>query len=95
MDEINDDVPLLNWASALERATALQDLAERQFVMIAAATVMQRMSNQKFPEAPVDMEYFIDLMSDLFEQKQTIARVIAGEDVRWFPDLRRRNAVEL
>lgn len=79
-------LPWVNYNEAMERVRRIDDMAEEQFVMRAVTLVVQRFSSGTFPTARFDMLYFVDVMSELFQQKAALAQILAGEDLRWFTD---------
>lgn len=62
------------------------DLALRQFLARAMMSARMRAAAGDSPGEPFDLLFFVKTMVDLFEQRANLARIIAGEDLRWWSD---------
>ena len=78
--------PWLNYDEAMALVRQLGDPALEQFVMRAVTVAVQRAMTNKSPAAPFDMLFFVETMVTLFEQRESLVRVLQGEDLRWWPE---------
>jgi hypothetical protein len=78
------DLPWVHYDEAMARVRGLGDVALEQFVMRAVTIVVQRFAAGRTPEGRFDMLYFVEVMIDLYEQRDALARILKGEDLRWF-----------
>jgi hypothetical protein len=79
-------MPWVNYDEALARVRAVGDTSLEQFVMRAVTLVVRRFEAGAFPDGKLDMLYFVEIMIDLYQQKDALVRVLNGEDLRWFGD---------
>lgn len=79
-------MPWVNYDEALARVRAVGDTSLEQFVMRAVTLVVRRFEGGAFPDGKLDMLYFVEIMIDLYQQKDALIRVLNGEDLRWFGD---------
>lgn len=76
-----------NYDEAMTKARGLTDPVERQFVMMALTAAIERAADpQTAPDEPLDLVFLVDVMRELCGRRQALARVLAGEDLRWWPD---------
>ena len=83
------DAGRLNWINydeAMDRVRGFGDPAREQFVMRAVTLVVLDAQQGNGPAVPLDMLYFVDVQSRLFEQRDSLIRVLQGEDLRWWGD---------
>lgn len=83
---MEDGVWCVNWSEAMQRVQAMTDVSLWQFVMRAVTIAVRRCSNGQGPQTPIDMVFFVETMVELFAQRETLSRIFAGEDLRWFRD---------
>jgi hypothetical protein len=81
-----DSLPWVNYDEAMARVRELGDVALEQFVMRAVTVVVQRFGAGWLPAGKFDMLYFVGIMVDLYAQRDNLARIFKGEDLRWFVD---------
>jgi hypothetical protein len=79
-------LPWVNYDEAMVRVREFGDAALEQFVMRAVTLVVQRFAAGRFPGGTFDMLYFVEVMVELYQQKDALLRVFNGEDLRWFGD---------
>jgi hypothetical protein len=77
---------LLNQGAAFTAAHALDGLGRKQFVLHCLMSAVRRIIAGDIPESPVDMPLLIGCASDLYDRREALARIFAGEDLRWWPD---------
>lgn len=71
---------------AFVKALPKSDLSLRQFVLRAVTAAQMRADRGEHPQESFDLLFFVKTMVDLFEQRANLARIIAGEDLRWWSD---------
>lgn len=86
---------LVNTDKAYEFSQAITDPVVKQLVEFAHGLAMMQfvklpgMSNeeyqQRLPEVPLDMRFYVKLMEKLFAQKESIHLGLAGETIKDFP----------
>jgi|GEM_PF-3961102 len=81
-----ESLPWVNYDEAMARVRELGDASLEQFVMRAVTLVVQRFAAGQLPQERFDMLYFVGVMVDLYEQRDALARIFKGEDLRWFGD---------
>jgi hypothetical protein len=79
-------MPWVNYDEAMARVREIGDASLEQFVMRALTLVVKRFAAGRLPDGKLDMLYFVEVMIELFEQKDDLVRVLNGEDMRWFGD---------
>ena len=79
-------MPWVNYDEALARVRELGDASLERFVMRAVAVVVQRFAAGTIPDGKFDMLYLVEIMIELYQQKDALVRVLNGEDLRWFGD---------
>ena len=77
---------LMNWHRVVERAGQLNDQSERQFVMMALNALLFSANRPGRDTQPVDTALFFETMRLLYVRRVELARVLAGENIAWFPD---------
>jgi hypothetical protein len=78
--------PWINHDAALSQVRAIGDPIAEQFVMRAVMLVVNANSAGKVPDEKFDMLFFVERMVEFFGQKDALSRILAGEDLRWWPD---------
>lgn len=76
----------VNYDEAMARVRSYDDPALRQFVMHAVTIVLTDAQKGSEPRSPLDMLYFVDVQTRLFAQKESLLRILAGEDLGWWGD---------
>lgn len=76
----------LNYDAAMARARSYGDLAKEQFVMRAVTAVLTRAMRGDEPSGPFDLLFYVQTLEDVYAQRDAIAKLFAGEDLRWWPD---------
>lgn len=77
---------LLNDDAAFAKARSIDDLGRKQFILQCLMTVVRRVIRGEIPDSPVDMTFLLECASDLYDERQVLARIFDGEDLRWWPD---------
>jgi len=77
-------LPWVNYDEAMACVRQIQDPALEQFVMRAVTLVVTEFQQERYPRAPLDMIYFVGILRKMFEQREELARILAGEDLRWW-----------
>jgi hypothetical protein len=78
--------PWINYDEAMALVRQLGDPALEQFVMRAVTVAIQRAMKSEGPAAPFDMLFLVETMVSLFEQRESLIRVLQGEDLRLWPE---------
>lgn len=78
--------PWINYDEAMALVRQLGDPALEQLVMRTVTVAVQRAMNNEGPAAPFDMLFLVKTMISLFEQRESLIRVLQGEDLRWWPE---------
>lgn len=86
MTTSNGNGPWVNYDAAMAAVRQMQDPSLQQFVMRAVTATSARVLKGEGPAAPFDLLFFVETMTTLFEQRQSLLRILAGEDLRWWPD---------
>ncbi|HVJ27390.1 MAG TPA: hypothetical protein VM493_07585 [Vicinamibacterales bacterium] len=86
MTTTGSEVPWVHYDEAMSLIRTFNDPALEQFVMRAVTIVVQNYSKGVAPSAPLDMVYFVNTLVELFGQRRALARILAGEDLRWWGD---------
>jgi hypothetical protein len=64
---------------------SVDDLAVSQLMNLAHYQVVKwYVTGEKYIAADFDICFFMEVMKEVFSDKQTIKRILNGEDLRWF-----------
>ena len=75
-----------NYDAAMAAVRGMKDPSLQQFVMRAVTATSVRVLRGEVPVAPFDLLFFVETMAALFEQRESLQRVLAGVDLRGWPD---------
>ena len=77
----------VNYEAGVELAQSFEDIGLSQFVMRAVTLTMNHyLSGKPPPVAPLDLRFFVQMMAALYEQRNALARIFEGEDLRAWTD---------
>jgi hypothetical protein len=82
MNTPDPNQPWLRYDEAMERVRGYVDPALEQFVMRGVTLVIQDYGHGRAPCERLDMLYFVTVLEQLFAQRDALARIFAGEDLR-------------
>jgi hypothetical protein len=80
------DEPRANYDDAMSLVRTMKDPPRRLFVMAGVTTASMLCLHGDKPLAPFDMLFLVKTMKALFERRQHLTRVLAGEDIGWWAD---------
>jgi hypothetical protein len=86
MTATSGDGPWANYDAAMAAVRKMHDPSLQQFVMRAVTATSARLLKGAAPVAPFDLLFFVETMAALFDQRESLQRVLAGEDLRGWPD---------
>ncbi len=78
------DLPWVNYEAAMKRVNACEDAALEQFIMRGVTIVVTDFQRGHYPDAPLDMLFIVELLTKMFEQRETLMRILSGDDLRWW-----------
>ncbi|RKH06293.1 hypothetical protein D7V97_22755 [Corallococcus sp. CA053C] len=78
----------VNYEAGMELAQSFAgDIGLSQFVMRAVTLTMNHcLSGKPPPATPLDLRFFVQMMAALYEQRNALARIFEGEDLRAWAD---------
>lgn len=74
---------LINFEEAVSSATAIEDVQREQLIMRMITIATLRVTRGEIPSALFDMKFFADCVSELYEEKANLKKILSGEDLRW------------
>ena len=84
------DIKFIQQNEAIEARKKADNLITQQLVDMATtqALLFTPKETNEFPIADFDMKYFVEVMLNLFHEKnhKTILAILNGEDLRWFDE---------
>lgn len=78
--------PFVRYEEAMAKVSSFADLAREQFVMRGITIMINDHGEGAKAESPVDVLYLVELLSKLFDERDVLMRIFAGEDLRWFDE---------
>jgi len=79
-------LPWINHDEAMSRVRECKDAALEQFIMLGITVVATDFQQGRHPAAPLDMLYLVGVLERMFQQRESLARILGGEDLRWWGD---------
>ena len=76
----------LRYAEAYQFANGISELDRRQFVLLGLSSLRLHLSRREQPVMDFDLLFFAKSLSQMFESRGAITSILAGEDLRWWPD---------
>lgn len=83
MSTTSETMPWTNYDDAMARIRGYEGPALEQFVMRGITIVVQNFSNANYPAEKLDMLYLVMILEQLFGQRESLKRILDGEDLRW------------
>ncbi|MCP9463224.1 MAG: hypothetical protein NNA25_00315 [Nitrospira sp.] len=75
---------LRNYDAAMALILSEKDLSRKQFMARALTAFVRKASETGSRCGELDILFFVQAISDLYEQKENLIRVLSGEDLSWW-----------
>jgi uncharacterized RmlC-like cupin family protein len=75
---------LRNYDAAMALVRSQRDLGRKQFMARAMTAFVRKASETGSRYGELDLLFFVQVISDLYEQKESLIKVLSGEDLSWW-----------